>query len=399
MNDFGHLSDYFTGVAAKRLSVVEIDEKRSNQHEINGVSELKNLFGVEKLAVTARFIYLGEDEETTLRANANMTWYDARAQHPKRTEHRLYYQSNPVMTKAAPGDLMLLARRVDGEVLVIVAKRESSPENRLLWVFSLEEQADKFSVGMMSPARDKDIDFTVRTILEDLDQVVEPAENDFLEIMRGRFGETFPYTAVFSEFARSTLPEVHAKDDPDGAMMLWFDREEFLFRTFERHIVMKQLEIGFTSVEEFITFSLSVHNRRKSRAGFAVEHHLEQVFIENGIAYTHGAITENRAKPDFLFPSITAYRNPDFPSSSLRMLGVKSSCKDRWRQVLSEAARINHKHLFTLEGGISVAQTNEMRSHKLSLVLPLRIHSTFRQEQRDQIMSLKDFLKHLTYLS
>jgi hypothetical protein len=27
------------------------------------------------------------------------------------------------------------------------------------------------------------------------------------------------------------------------------------------------------------------------------------------------------------------------------MPGVKSTCKDRWRQVLAEADRIDHKHL------------------------------------------------------
>jgi hypothetical protein len=31
------------------------------------------------------------------------------------------------------------------------------------------------------------------------------------------------------------------------------------------------------------------------------------------------------------------------------MLGAKTTCKDRWRQVLTEAIKIPHKHLFTLE--------------------------------------------------
>lgn len=45
------------------------------------------------------------------------------------------------------------------------------------------------------------------------------------------------------------------------------------------------------------------------------------------------------------------------------MLGVKSTCKDRWRQVLSEAKRIDNKHLATLEPGISENQTAEMQAH------------------------------------
>ena len=40
---------------------------------------------------------------------------------------------------------------------------------------------------------------------------------------------------------------------------------------------------------------------------------------------------------------------------------VKSTCKDRWRQVLSEADRIPNKHLFTLEAAISENQTSKCK--------------------------------------
>ena len=36
----GHLSEYFTGVAVKRLSAVEAS---GNQHEFNGVGDLKKV--------------------------------------------------------------------------------------------------------------------------------------------------------------------------------------------------------------------------------------------------------------------------------------------------------------------------------------------------------------------
>jgi hypothetical protein len=63
------------------------------------------------------------------------------------------------------------------------------------------------------------------------------------------------------------------------------------------------------------------------------------------------------------------------------MLGSKSSCKDRWRQVLSETERIPHKHLLTLEPGISENQTDEMRAKLLQLVLPASLHTTYREAQ------------------
>ena len=75
------------------------------------------------------------------------------------------------------------------------------------------------------------------------------------------------------------------------------------------------------------------------------------------------------------------------------MLGVKTTCKDRWRQVLSEARRIGEKHLFTLEPGISENQTNEMQANNLRLVLPQALlHETYRGSQKKWLMSLTDFI-------
>ena len=74
------------------------------------------------------------------------------------------------------------------------------------------------------------------------------------------------------------------------------------------------------------------------------------------------------------------------------MLGAKTTCKDRWRQVLAEAKRIKEKHLCTTEPAISVSQTTEMRDAGLQLVVPRVLGSTFAQEQQDWIMDLSEFL-------
>jgi len=145
-------------------------------------------------------------------------------------------------------------------------------------------------------------------------------------------------------------------------------------------------------VDGFLAFSLSVQNRRKARAGQSLENHLEALFAARGILFGRGVETENRNKPDFLFPGAAAYRDPAFPDNRLTMLGAKSTCKDRWRQVLSEAARIEDKHLLTLEPGISENQTDEMRAKRLKLVLPSRLHRTYRPAQQGWLMSLAGFL-------
>lgn len=54
-----------------------------------------------------------------------------------------------------------------------------------------------------------------------------------------------------------------------------------------------------------------------------------------------------------------------FPANKLVFLGAKTTCKDRWRQVLNEADRIETKYLFTLQQGISKNQLREMKHEHL----------------------------------
>lgn len=74
------------------------------------------------------------------------------------------------------------------------------------------------------------------------------------------------------------------------------------------------------------------------------------------------------------------------------MLGVKSTCKDRWRQVLAEADRIERKHLLTLEAAISNNQTDEMQAKNLQLVLPRSLHYTYTETQQLWIMDVSSFI-------
>ncbi|MDE2089998.1 MAG: restriction endonuclease, partial [Gammaproteobacteria bacterium] len=192
------------------------------------------------------------------------------------------------------------------------------------------------------------IQFASSFILEQFG--IEPAASStpttYLDSMLDRFDGRFPSTDEFSTYARSTLPELDPRDDPDAALMIWMEREEILFRTLEKHLLGDQLWKGFAEdVDGFIRFSLSVQNRRKSRVGHALENHLEVIFTRNNIRYERGALTEGRSKPDFLFPGAKWYADMSFDASLLTMLGVKTTCKDRWRQVLVEARRIKRKHL------------------------------------------------------
>ncbi len=88
----------------KTLVAVEAHPERSNQHEFNGVAELKNVFGSGRVEFLATFSIRGSNVADT----ANVTWYDSREGHPTRTEYRLYFQNNAVMDQAKEGDNILI---------------------------------------------------------------------------------------------------------------------------------------------------------------------------------------------------------------------------------------------------------------------------------------------------
>ena len=393
----GQLIDYFKGVAWKRLSIVEADPQKSNQHEFNGVTSLKQILGSARRTFPARFLYLGDEEEDISKAQSYLTWYDARESHPIRSEYRLYFPTTSVSKKAAADDLLIIGRqpRPDGSLMVIIAKKGTSFESQMFWLFGIADDL-KPGFGFRSIESSEQIGFASGLILEELGIEVAPASDEWLlDEMLKRFNGKFPSTRVFSTFARETVDDIAISDDPDAALISWMEREELLFKTLERHIVSDKLktDIVMEDVDEFLRYSLSVQNRRKSRTGFALENHLEAIFIGSNIIYSRGKETEDKAKPDFLFPGIEFYHDVNFPSARLSMLAAKSTCKDRWRQALSEAARIEHKHLLTLEPSISVNQTNEMEARNLQLVVPQELHQTYRPEQRDWLMDLNSFIQ------
>lgn len=100
----------------KTLSAVEAHPSRSNQHEFNGVAELKQIFGLTGFTRPAHFSVRGTDITTI----ASVTWYDARDSHPKRSEYRLYFQTNNVMEKAHEGANIIVGFDKNSELYIIL---------------------------------------------------------------------------------------------------------------------------------------------------------------------------------------------------------------------------------------------------------------------------------------
>lgn len=177
--------------------------------------------------------------------------------------------------------------------------------------------------------------------------------------------------------------------DVDRRLVDRYRCEFGLFKVIESVHTLPLVASGFRTVDDFLAVAQTVANRRKSRAGRSLELHLAQVFTEESVRYETGMTTEGNRKPDFLFPSANAYRS----GKPTRMLGVKTSVKERWRQVLDEAARIPEKHLFTLSEGVSPDQFSQMEGARLRLVVPAGNKRHFPATMRPKLMTLADFIE------
>lgn len=210
--------------------------------------------------------------------------------------------------------------------------------------------------------------------------------------------EDFPETSLMAQLVRKVYNSVYNVTNekicknPDDCLLKWIDTEYLLFRGFEEKIYAPIYGSSFVNCQELITFANAILNRRKSRAGKSLEHHLATIFSTSQLEFEKQVITEDNKKPDFLFPNGEAYHNLLFPVDKLVFLGAKTTCKDRWRQVLNEADRIKDKYLFTLQQGISKNQLREMRHEHLTLVVPASHLTSFDKEFQPNIETLSSFI-------
>jgi hypothetical protein len=396
------LSDYFTGVAVKTLSEVEVNPNKSNQHELQGVHKLLRILGKDRRIIDSTCIYLADDEADRLSQDVQLTWYDARENTPHRSaEFRLYYQnSNEPLKSASAGDTLIYAHRPDGSLLLVIVPKVSELRTGLLWLFGVYEEPGDL-LRIVDPTGIKVPISLFNYIAEEAGIALfaeATGDVDWTELLFKEFGLKFPTTRELSGLALKTLgSEIDPIAAPDDSLMALINREEVLFKQLERHIVSEHLTMhaaGWSKdVDAFISYSLSVQNRRKSRAGHALENHLEWLLSENGLQFERGANTEKHSKPDFLFPNSQAYRDSHFPSSHLHMLGAKTSCKDRWRQILREAERISQKHLLTLQIGISENQLSEMVDAGVQLIVPSPLQGFYPQGKAEDLSDFIGFIK------
>ena len=281
-----------------------------------------------------------------------------------------------------------------GDLLIIAKFTE---EDYVGFVLSSDEDIDDFFASFNLPPGETNQ-------LIDVAGIVKPDEK--IAVLLQEFVNSFnsfPETRQMAQGARDCFNKAYSVvadaliSKPDDILLNWVDTEYRLFKCMEEKVYSDTLSKPFNSIDAFVQMANEVLNRRKSRAGKSLEHHLADIFTHNELIFEEQAVTEDNKKPDFLFPNADCYHNLQFPADNLIVLGAKTTCKDRWRQVLTEANRVDTKFLFTLQQGISKNQLKEMHDSHLTLVVPQKYISSFPIEYQGEISDLKHFVSFVKY--
>ncbi len=289
-----------------------------------------------------------------------------------RNEYRLtrFGHDFPFLTDEYVGALVIIAREGEDAYSGYVLKSDED----------IEDALDILGISANSPMG-----------LIDKDQI-KPEEKMRLCVAECLASSNeFPDTQTMAELARR-LTSLRKEDSYDDRLGKWIKSEYALFRCFENELCKDMLISGFSSVDELVVAANTLLNRRKSRAGKSLEHHLAQIFNDASLHYEEQVVTEGYKKPDFIFPSGAEYHNPKFDADGLVFLAAKTTCKDRWRQILSEADRIPVKHLFTLQKGISAKQLDEMFGQQVKLVIPEYNWDFFPTTHLPRLQTLSGFV-------
>ncbi|MDR0499595.1 MAG: type II restriction endonuclease [Holophagales bacterium] len=208
---------------------------------------------------------------------------------------------------------------------------------------------------------------------------------------------SFPKGEVFSETVRAILLECQKEFptlSPDKALMCAYQTEYQLFQYVERQVCQNDVAGRlFRDIDDFLKTAASIMNRRKTRAGRSFENHIGYLLKEVGIPHKMRPSLGIDGKPDIIIPDENAYFNETFPKEKLFVLGLKTTCKDRWRQVLNEAPRHKAKHIITLQQGISKNQLAEMNTAGISLVVPEILHTKYPKDHAINLLTVEEFIK------
>lgn len=209
----------------------------------------------------------------------------------------------------------------------------------------------------------------------------------------------FPTSRILSAETLRALDDCireFRKTQPDKRLLMSVNAEYRLFRMMERKLCSSAVTQAFRDIDDFLGVAQTILQRRKGRAGLSFQNHFETLLKDHSVNFSAQPVLKDNSRPDFIMPSLTAYEDPKFPRDKITVLALKTTCRDRWRQVLEEAPDVPKRHILTLQPGISVSQLRQMHKANVSLVVPQELHKEYNvKDSGIDLLTVDNFIRQI----
>ncbi len=274
-----------------------------------------------------------------------------------------------------------------GDLLVIIPK---STSEFFAYVLDDDDDIDEIITALgVSPFEHWAVYDNGKPVIEGENECIEKKILGFIKDLT-----SFPSGSDFSKKTREILLNCYknfSELSPDDALLKYYQTEYQLFQYAERQICHAEIARVFRDIDDFLKTAASIMNRRKSRAGRSLENHVDYILQNSNIP--HKMQPKIDGCPDIIIPDEKAYYDNSYQKEKIFIVGLKTTCKDRWRQVLNEGIKIKKKYILTLQPSISGRQLEDMRKANVSLIIPKKLQKDYPKNRSIEILELDKFIQ------
>ena len=247
---------------------------------------------------------------------------------------------------------------------------------------------------------DDDLDLEDAALLDLLGIPITRTHDHELAQVIDHFGQAtrMPTTRDFCDFVRKLCPDTDDTTDIDTALAAWYSFTAEMFRGLEEHIIGTDFNRHFANKERidldtFFEVSRRYQNSRFKRAGDSWESHLDAALHRTGVHYCwNKRKLADGVKPDFLFPSREIYTTDSTPPGTVTFMGAKTTAKERWLQLVGEAAGASERYLATMDRELNREVLITMKGKRVIPVIPESWIKKYYTDEPEGIISFADFI-------
>lgn len=395
-------------VAAKRLSLVETSPEVSNQHEFHAGQLRKALQIPEEMTRgPLDIMYALDDDADAESESCSYTVSNVRRDNPDRDEYHMYYSSRRLQQVAKAGDILVLTRSPVGtSIRALIVRPGTTLGSQLEELFAddgveLSTRFKAIRARLSGTAASAFLGAAAEAVAIPSAEAFLRVADDSL-VSQALASGVVPGSRIMAEAAGMMVERMSSSRlEPDHLLQWRLDAETALYQHLEEQIGQRQLDelvasgtMAFGDVTQLVMKRLQ---SRKSRRGLSLQNHFAALLQREQISFDEQCRTEHGERPDFLVPGCAAYNNAAYPSDRLRMVACKSVLRERWDQMLNEAARIAEKYLLTLDLALTDATISDIRRNNVRLFIPSVVaDAAYRHHvQRSEIQSVAELINRL----